>query len=212
MILSGIMRRSCIFLSFIGLPVFAGPSIQGIENFWQVDDHVYRGAQPTDQGFLNLAKLGIKTVVDLREADGRSRAEEKAVTAAGMRYVNVPMTGLTPPTGEQMTKILTLLQNGSSGPVFVHCKRGADRTGAVIAVYRIQHDQWENRRALSEAMSRGMSWTQLPRQHYVLAYQPQHEHAAETLEAKAVDTPHVTQQSSSNQLGTNAVAASALVR
>jgi hypothetical protein len=53
---------------------------------------------------------------------------------------------------------------------------------------------------------------QLPRQHYVLAYQPQHEHAAETLEAKAADTPHVTQQSSSNQLEINAVAAPALVR
>jgi len=210
MMLSGIIRKSSIFLYLIGLPVLAGSSVQGIQNFWQVDDHVYRGAQPSDQGFQNLAKLGVKTVIDLREADGRSKVEEKVVTAAGMRYVNVPMTGLTPPTTEQMTKILTLLQDGSSGPVFVHCKRGADRTGAVIAVYRIQHDQWENRRALSEAMSRGMGWLQLPRQRYVLGYQTQRAEA-QPLEAKAGDTPRLV-QGSNPQPANNVLSGPALAR
>jgi tyrosine-protein phosphatase SIW14 len=101
-------------------------------------------------------------VIDSRGADGRSTAEEKTVTASGMRYVSVPMTGLTPPSSEQITKILTILQDGSVGPVFVHCKRGADRTGVVIAVYRIQHDQWENSRALAEAMSRGYELVTVP--------------------------------------------------
>ena len=208
--LSGIIRKSSIFFYLIGLPVFAGSSVQGIQNFWQVDDHVYRGAQPSDQGFQNLAKLGVKTVIDLREADGRSKVEEKVVTTAGMRYVNIPMTGLTPPTTEQMTKILALLQDGSSGPVFVHCKRGADRTGAVIAVYRIQHDQWENRRALSEAMSRGMGWLQLPRQRYVLGYQTQRAEA-QPLEAKAGDTPRLV-QASNPQPANNVLSGPALAR
>jgi protein tyrosine phosphatase (PTP) superfamily phosphohydrolase (DUF442 family) len=96
MSLSGIIQGSGVFVFLMGLPVFGGP-VQGIHNFWQIDDHVYRGAQPTDEGFRNLAKLGIRTVIDLREVDARSTAEEKTVTSAGMRYLSVPMTGLTPP-------------------------------------------------------------------------------------------------------------------
>jgi tyrosine-protein phosphatase SIW14 len=147
--------------------------VQGVENFWKIDDHVYRGAQPTEEGFQNLARLGVRVVVDLRAGDARSVEEQKIVTAAGMQYVNVPMKGLTPPTREQITRIMTLLQGSSDGSVFVHCKRGADRTGVVIAVYRIEHDRWQNSRALSEAMSRGMSWMQFPRQKYVRSYHPQ---------------------------------------
>jgi protein tyrosine phosphatase (PTP) superfamily phosphohydrolase (DUF442 family) len=159
------------FVFVLGLPAFAG-SVAGIHNFYQVNEHVYRGAQPTDDGIRYLAKLGVKTVIDLREADGRARAEEQTVRAAGMQYVNVPMTGLTAPTAAETSKILGLLQNSNAGPVFVHCKRGADRTGAVIAAYRIEHDRWDNARALKEAMSQGMSFFQLPRQNYIRKYQP----------------------------------------
>src|SRR6266496_4441470 len=87
-----------ILLFSLALPAFAGSAPHGIKNFYQVDEHVYRGGQPTDEGFQYLSTIGVKTVIDLREADERSKAEEDAVTAAGMKYINVPMTGLTPPT------------------------------------------------------------------------------------------------------------------
>ncbi len=152
-------------------------STPGVENFDQVDAHVYRGAQPTEEGFRYLAKIGVKTIIDLREADGRSTAEARSVAANGMRYVNVPMTGLTPPTEAEITKILGILEDGANGPVFVHCKRGADRTGAVIAAYHIFHDKWDNTRALKDAKQHKMSFLQGPRQQFILSYSP-----------KAVDT------------------------
>jgi tyrosine-protein phosphatase SIW14 len=171
--------RNFLLTCALAVPVFAGTSTPGIENFHQVDAHVFRGAQPSEEGFRYLANLGVKTVIDLRESDVRSRKEEQQVTAAGMKYVNVPMTGLTPPTQVEVTTILGILENDSQGAVFVHCKRGADRTGAVIASYRIEHDGWDNSRALSEAKSDGMSFFQLPRQDYILTFQ------ARKLEAKA---------------------------
>lgn len=171
--------RNFLLTCALAVPVFAGTSTPGIENFHQVDAHVFRGAQPSEEGFRYLANLGVKTVIDLRESDARSRKEEQQVTAAGMKYVNVPMTGLTPPTQVEVTTILGILENDSQGAVFVHCKRGADRTGAVIASYRIEHDGWDNSRALSEAKSDGMSFFQLPRQDYILTFQ------ARKLEAKA---------------------------
>jgi tyrosine-protein phosphatase SIW14 len=167
-----ILSPSLVALFFFGLPALAGSSVQGIDNFYQVDEHVYRGAQPTDEGFQYLAKIGVKTVLDLRENDERSREEERVVTSLGMQYVIVPMTRLTPPTEAEITKILALLEDDTAGAVFVHCKSGADRTGAVIAAYRIDHDHWDNSRALKEALSFGMSPMQLPRQNFIRKFQP----------------------------------------
>ncbi len=168
-------RRFLISLLFFGLPVFAG---SGIKNFDQVDAHLFRGAQPTGEGFRYLAKLGVKTIVDLREAGQRSKEEESAVAHAGMKYVNVPMTGLTPPTVAEITKLLSVLED-ATGSIYVHCKRGADRTGAVIAAYHIDHDKWDNAHALKDAMAHGMSYFQLPRQNFIRNFQPR------TLDANA---------------------------
>jgi tyrosine-protein phosphatase SIW14 len=159
-------------LFLFSLPALADSSAQGINNFFQVDARVYRGAQPTAQGFQYLARIGIKTVLDLREEGARSSGEAQLVTSLGMQYVNVPMTGLTPPTEAEITKVLTLLEDATAGVVFVHCQRGADRTGAVIAAYRIDHDHWDNARALKEALSFGMSPFQLPRQNFIRRFQP----------------------------------------
>jgi protein tyrosine/serine phosphatase len=143
----------------------------GIGNFEQVNEHVLRGAQPTAEGIQYLAKLGVKRVVDLRGAGGRGRWEEKAVTAAGMKYVAIPMSGTKPPTVAQITQALDLLEDASTGPVFVHCMRGADRTGTVIAAYHIEHDHWDQTKALQDAKAHGMSPFQMPRMRYIRAFQ-----------------------------------------
>jgi hypothetical protein len=90
--------HSCYLAGLIGITFltsagFAAPFLSGVDNFQRVDDHVYRGAQPTPEGFANLSKLGIQTVIDLREPGDRSSTERKWVTDAGMRYVSVPMYG-----------------------------------------------------------------------------------------------------------------------
>jgi uncharacterized protein (TIGR01244 family) len=145
----------------------------GVPNFHKVNDKVYRGAQPNDTGFQNLAKLGVKTVVDLRQPEGgRSAAEKRVVEAAGMRYVNIPMLGMHKPNPADVNKALALLNDKEAGPVFVHCRRGADRTGMVVACYRISHDRWDNHRALEEAKSNGMAWIQKSLQHYVMNFRP----------------------------------------
>jgi protein-tyrosine phosphatase len=84
-----------------------------------------------------------------------------------MRYVGIPMKGMRTPSDEQISGVLALMNDDTAGPVFVHCERGADRTGAVIACYRIQHDHWDSDEALSEARGFGMSWYQTALQRYV---------------------------------------------
>jgi protein tyrosine/serine phosphatase len=89
-----------------------------------------------------------------------------------MRYVSIPMHGLSTPKDDKVAAVQALFNDTTNGPVFVHCKRGADRTGMVVAVYRISHDQWDNKKALSEAKSYGMSFFERAIQSYVMNYRP----------------------------------------
>jgi uncharacterized protein (TIGR01244 family) len=159
-------------LAFSCLTVF-GADLQGVPNFHQVNDHIYRGAQPSNQGFSELARLGIKTVIDLREAGDRTEAEKKIVQAAGMRYLSFPLAGYGAPPNDLVAKVLSLFDDTAAGPVFVHCRRGADRTGTMVACYRIVHDHWENAKALVEAKACGMSWTERAMQNYIAHFKPQ---------------------------------------
>jgi len=154
------------------------PQAAGVPNFHQLNDIVYRGAQPSPQGFQSLSKLGVKTIIDLRETGGRAIAEKKVVEAAGMKYINIPLSGRSAPTEAQVSRLLALLNDNNSGPVFVHCRRGADRTGTIIACYRISHDHWDNQKALNEAKMNGMSWTEIAMKHYVLGYKVNEEKVA----------------------------------
>jgi len=157
----------------VSMPVRAADiTASGLPKLHQVTERIYRGAQPYGEGWNSLAKLGVKTVIDLRpESEHSCKAEKLAVEAAGMHYVNVPLNGVHAPSDRKISKVLALLDDSAS-PIFMHCRRGADRTGTVIACYRITHDGWSNRRALKEATSYGMSWLEFGMQRYVLAFHP----------------------------------------
>lgn len=147
------------------------PPIAGIPNFHQVDERIYRGGQPESRAWAGLAGLGVKTVVDLRRPIEHSVPEESlAVVAAGMRYVNFPMNGFDTPTAEQLGTPLSLLDQ--EGKVFIHCKLGCDRTGTVIAAYRISRQGWENQKALAEARTMGLHWYEHGMRRFLSAYQP----------------------------------------
>lgn len=150
----------------------ASLSIPGIENFHQVNERIYRGAQPEAEAWPELAKLGVKTVIDLRREGEHSTADEKRlVEAAGMRYVNFPMRGFDDPTSAQMTKAIALMDGEDK--VFVHCKQGRDRTGTVVAAWRIARENWTNKKALDEANACKMNWFMGHMKRFVAHYKPE---------------------------------------
>jgi protein tyrosine/serine phosphatase len=161
-----------LILLLLGLLAASRPAMAqviGVPNFHQVTERIFRGGQPDERGWPELAKLGVKTVVDLRRPGEHSTiAESLAVVAAGMRYVNVPMGGFATPTHAQLEIPLALLDKES--PVFVHCKYGCDRTGTVIAAYRISRQGWENQKALTEARQMGMHWWETGMKRFIAAY------------------------------------------
>jgi tyrosine-protein phosphatase SIW14 len=141
-----------------------------LPNFHRVNATLYRGAQPKEGGFQKLASLGIKTVINLRDADENSKLEEQEVRAAGLRYFNIPFDGLGRPSDEKVERALAIINAPENQPVFVHCKRGADRTGTVIACYRISHDGWTSEQAKDEAKRYGLGFWEVGMKDYIRDY------------------------------------------
>src|ERR1700737_4268200 len=128
---------------------------QLIPDFAEVTPTLYRGAQPRKHGFEALAKMGVQIVVDLR---GDRKGERKEVTRLGMQYV--PMHWQCSfPKDKVFAKLLTLIQNNPGKKIYVHCRVGDDRTGMMIAAYRMAFEAWGAKQAMVEMQKYGFSLT-----------------------------------------------------
>lgn len=129
--------------------------VAGVGNFGEVTPTLFRGAQPSERGFESLAKMGVSIVVDLREGDQVQR-EQKEVTALGMKFVAISWN-CTEPKDEYFSKFLSLLRNNPGKKVFVHCHAGVDRTGMMIASYRMAEQGWTSEESMREMKTFGYS-------------------------------------------------------
>ena len=118
----------------------ASVSNVSIKNFGQMDDRFFRGGQPKKDEYQELAALGIKTIIDLR--DDPTEYEKGSVEALGMKYVNIPMSDSSYPETAKIDAFLKLVDDPSTGKFYVHCAGGRHRTGVAGAVYRFNHYNW----------------------------------------------------------------------
>jgi protein tyrosine/serine phosphatase len=119
-----------------------------IKNFGRASENYFRGAQPEDRDFPDLAALGVKTVIDLTK-DGR-KDEQYLVQLAGMKFFRIPLTTSEAPPAAAVNKFLSIVNDPANWPVFVHCQGGRHRTGVMTAVYRMTKDGWNADRAYQE--------------------------------------------------------------
>ena len=124
----------------------AAPSIS---NFDIVSAGLWRGAAPSNLGMKKLAESGVKTIVDLR-LTGQGAAEEASTAKKlGIKYIHLPL-GFMGPSLFKVAQFLNIVNEPNNQPVFVHCRYGADRTGALVAIFRVIHDHWSFNQAYSE--------------------------------------------------------------
>ncbi len=114
-----------------------------------MDDNYYRGAQPDGSDYADLAAVGIKMLINLTSDDAQAN-EEAMAAAAGMKYVQLPMTTRVPPTPERVAEFLKIVTDPANQPVYVHCVGGRHRTGVMSAIYRMTHDGWTGEQAFKE--------------------------------------------------------------
>lgn len=135
------------------LPAYAQLAVLApirIDNFAKVNDAYFRGAQPVGSDYADLARLGVKTVINLIGDEDLDRTEQSSVEQHGMRYVLIPMSTRKAPTSQQLETFLSVVNDPASQPVYVHCVGGRHRTGVMTAVYRMTKDGISGAEAFSE--------------------------------------------------------------
>jgi tyrosine-protein phosphatase SIW14 len=137
--------------------------LAGVHNAGKVSEALLRGAQPSAQGLAELKKLGVTTIVDLRGNRGPAARERAQAESLGMRFVNIPMRGWSAPDNAQVAQFLKLVQQDPTQKIFIHCYYGQDRTGVMVAAYRIAQQNWTADQAVAEMYSFGFHYHLYPR-------------------------------------------------
>ncbi len=126
--------------------------LRGLSNVGRVDAGIYRGAQPAPEGYLTLKNMGIRTVINLRSR----HSEKEEVESAGMRSVEIPMNILDVKE-ETVRQVVAVMTNPANRPVYLHCRLGEDRTGVVVAIYRMAINGWALPEAEAEMQAFGFN-------------------------------------------------------
>lgn len=127
-------------------------TLPGVPNFGEVTEQLYRGGQPTADGFKELVRRGVGIVIDLRGGEG----ERAQVTKLGMQYVSIPWHCFNP-QNERFAQFLQVIRENPDKKIFVHCRLGVDRTGMMIASYRMGEQGWNAGEAAREMAAFGFS-------------------------------------------------------
>ena len=165
--------------------------LAGIHNAGKINDVLFRGAQPKENGLAELKKLGITTIVDLRGEDREKYEwERKQSELLGMRFVHLPVSGWSPPSDEQVAKFLELFRDDPKQRVFVHCLFGDDRTGVFVATYRMAMDKWSPEQAMGEMYFFGFNGFWHPSMKKFIRDFPNHLRSAPALAPLVQTTSH----------------------
>jgi protein tyrosine/serine phosphatase len=140
--------------------------LTGLENVGRVAPDIFRGSQPAKSGYDTLKKMGIRTVINLRT----SLSEKVNVEAAGMRSIEIPLSTFNNGDREKVDRVVALLADPAIRPVFVHCRQGRDRTGIVVAAYRMKVQGWHLAAAEAEMDSFGFNDVWVNLRHFLYRY------------------------------------------
>ena len=135
--------------------------LDGVPNLHKVSAVLYRSAQPTATGMKNLRRMGIETIVNLRSF----HSDRDEIAGTGLEYEHIYMKAWHPER-EEAVRFLRILTDPGRTPVLVHCQHGADRTGAMCALYRVAVQGWTKEEAIREMTGGGFGfhtiWSNLP--------------------------------------------------
>jgi protein tyrosine phosphatase (PTP) superfamily phosphohydrolase (DUF442 family) len=161
------------------------PQARGMAYAAEVAPGLLRGGQPDEEGIAWLKSRGVKTVINLRHYHGST--EKQRVEAAGMRYERIKLESSDAPERQQVARFLELVRDPTLRPVYVHCLHGVDRTGTMMAVYRMEDEGWTNAEAFAEMQyfHAHSIWRDLQR--FVKTYRPRR--AERAIVAPAIATP-----------------------
>ncbi len=126
--------------------------LDGLPNLHKVSAQLYRSAQPSAQGFKQLKQFDIGTVLNLRAY----HVDQPPAGLEAMQWQHIYMVAGNFDEKPIIQALNIIAQ--SPKPVLVHCLHGADRTGIIVAMYRIVCQGWDKPQALAELMEGGYGY------------------------------------------------------
>lgn len=123
-----------------------------LNNFYKMDEGVYRSEQPSQKDFKALEAFGIKEVLNLRRF--HSDNNEAEGTTLKLHRLKTHAHSISE---KQMVEALRIIKD-RQGPILIHCKHGSDRTGGVLAMYRIVFQNYTKEEAIKEMKKGGFGF------------------------------------------------------
>ena len=148
-----------------GVPAKASPD-DPAGNFSVVSPGIYRSGRPDQAGVERMAQMKIKTIIDLENDDQVVATEKGWAESVGIQFLSEPMSGTSTPNDAEVNDILAKLADPANRPVLVHCTKGQDRTGVIIALYRVFSEGWTPKGAHDEMEALGFNNLLLDLHHY----------------------------------------------
>lgn len=119
--------------------------LPGLINFARLDGALWRGAQPSAEGFKALEKAGARTVVSFRH----DHDDLPLLKGTKLRYLRIPSRAWHA-NEQNLLAFLKVMEDPANWPVYIHCAQGRDRTGYNAAAYRRVVQGWELETVLKE--------------------------------------------------------------
>lgn len=106
---------------------------------------LWRGAKPDEQAASALLSKGVKTIVNLEwlhdDRDALSRARTPSDAHHDAQYFRVKdwelLVVLTPSVADDKVAHFLAITRTQATPIYVHCRSGQNRTGVMVAAYRV---------------------------------------------------------------------------
>lgn len=124
-------------------------------SFYKVTEGVYRGPRPMPRDLVELKQIGVKTILNIDSDIESIRWERKIAGEMGFKYISIPLSGFWTPTDRDVNRILNLLADPIQYPIFLHCKYGQDRTGLIVGLFRVFHQDIDAEIAYEEMLEYG---------------------------------------------------------
>ncbi len=124
--------------------------VEGFTNIYKITDYLYRSEEPTAEGMKNLERIGIKTVIELNVFDPDADAIEG--TGLHVEKLNVKPWHIE---DEDVVRVLRIIRKRENGPFLIHCWKGSDRVGVMVAMFRIVDQGWTKEEAIREMVEGG---------------------------------------------------------
>lgn len=119
--------------------------------FAEVAPGFYRGGQPTEKGYEHLKALGVKTIINFRHEKDQIKWDKKQAKQNGMRYISLPWTIYGMHDREVVKQFLEIVKDPAAQPIFMHCRRGSERTSVMAALYYLQYEGLSEEGAFQKA-------------------------------------------------------------